>query len=63
MNSFYNAIDINLLTSISEGFPYVIPEGGRMRLPTISSNVGRHPLPGRRTRKTACSSPRETWTP
>ena len=40
MNSFYNAIDINLLTSISEGFPYVIPEGGRMRLPTISSNVG-----------------------
>ena len=44
MNSFYNAIDINLLTSISEGFPYVIPEGGRMKLATISSRVGGIPV-------------------
>ncbi len=44
MNSFYNAIDINLLTSISESFPYVLTEGTRMHRPTIASNVGGVPV-------------------
>ncbi len=40
MDSFYHAIDVNLLTSLSEGFPYALPEGARMHCATISSNVG-----------------------
>ncbi len=43
-DSFFNAIDINLLTSVSEGFPYVLPEGARMRRATIASNVGGVPV-------------------
>ncbi len=43
-DSFFHAIDINLLTSITEGFPYVLPEGARMRCATISSNVGGVPV-------------------
>ncbi len=39
-DSFYQAIDINTLTSLSETFPYAITEGARMALPTISTNVG-----------------------
>lgn len=35
-----NALDINLLTSLSESFPYVILEGARLKKATISSNVG-----------------------
>lgn len=38
--SFYNAIDVNVLTSLSEGFPYAIPEGARMRCATIATNIG-----------------------
>lgn len=38
--SFYNAIDINVLTSISESFPYVILEGARFKKPIITTNVG-----------------------
>ncbi|MDR7871278.1 MAG: glycosyltransferase family 4 protein [Tissierellaceae bacterium] len=38
--SFFNAIDINILTSISESFPYVILEGARMKKPIISTKVG-----------------------
>lgn len=38
--SFFNAIDINVLTSISESFPYVILEGSRLKKMTISTNVG-----------------------
>lgn len=44
INSFYNAIDINLLTSISETFPYALTEGCRMKLPTIASRVGGVPV-------------------
>lgn len=44
MNSFYNAIDINLLTSLSETFPYALTEGARMRRATIASNVGGVPV-------------------
>ncbi len=40
IDSFYHAIDVNLLTSLSEGFPYALPEGARMHCATISSNVG-----------------------
>lgn len=38
--SFFNAIDINVLTSVSESFPYVILEGARMRKPVVSTDVG-----------------------
>lgn len=38
--SFFNAIDINVLTSISESFPYAILEGARLKKPVISTNVG-----------------------
>lgn len=44
MNSFYNSIDINLLTSISETFPYALTEGARMSKPTIASRVGGVPV-------------------
>lgn len=38
--SFYNAIDINTLTSLSESFPYVILEGAVMKKTMVSTNVG-----------------------
>ncbi len=44
VNSFYNAIDINLLTSISETFPYSLTEGTRMHRATIASHVGGVPV-------------------
>lgn len=40
VNSFCNAIDVNLLTSLSETFPYSLLEGGKMGCPTIASDVG-----------------------
>lgn len=40
MREFYNAIDINALTSRSETFPYALTEGARARVATIASNVG-----------------------
>lgn len=39
-DSFYNAIDVNMLTSVTEGFPYALPEGARMSCASISSRVG-----------------------
>jgi len=39
-DSFYNALDINTLTSLSETFSYSITEGARFSLPTVSSRVG-----------------------
>lgn len=38
--SFFNAIDINVLTSVSESFPYVILEGAKMKKTIISTKVG-----------------------
>lgn len=38
--SFYNAIDINTLTSLSESFPYAILEGAYMKKPIVSTRVG-----------------------
>ena len=40
VDSFYNAIDVNSLTSLSESFPYSLTEGARAGLPTVSSKVG-----------------------
>lgn len=44
INSFYSAIDMNLLTSVSETFPYALTEGTRMKRATIASNVGGVPV-------------------
>ncbi|MGF7058081.1 glycosyltransferase family 4 protein [Brassicibacter mesophilus] len=38
--SFFNVLDINVLTSVSESFPYVILEGARMKKVIVSTNVG-----------------------
>lgn len=38
--SFFNSIDLNILTSVSESFPYVILEAGKMKKPTIATSVG-----------------------
>ena len=37
---FLNAIDVNVLCSLSESFPYVIMEGGSLKKATIASKVG-----------------------
>lgn len=39
-DSFYHALDINTLTSLSETFPYALTEGARAGLPTVASRVG-----------------------
>ena len=39
-DSFYNAIDVNVLTSISETFPYALTEGTRFTKATVASRVG-----------------------
>lgn len=38
--SFFNAIDLNILTSISESFPYVILESAKMKTATVATDVG-----------------------
>lgn len=42
-DSFYHALDVNMLTSLSEGLPYAIPEGARMSCATIATCVGAVP--------------------
>ncbi len=39
-DSFYHALDVNTLTSLSETFPYALTEGARAGLPTVASRVG-----------------------
>lgn len=39
-DSFFQAIDVNLLTSLSESFPYVLTEGAARHCATIATNVG-----------------------
>lgn len=39
-HSFYSAIDVNMLSSLSEGFPYALPEGASRRCAVIASRVG-----------------------
>ncbi|MFI3230040.1 MAG: glycosyltransferase family 4 protein [bacterium] len=38
--SFYNVLDINMLTSYSESFPYALLEGARQKKATIATSVG-----------------------
>lgn len=40
VNRFYAALNINVLCSLSETFPYAITEGARARLATVSTRVG-----------------------
>ncbi len=40
INTFFGAIDINTLTSLSETFPYALTEGSRAKLATVASRVG-----------------------
>ena len=40
LDRFYGALDINTLSSLSEGFPYALPEGARAHLATVATNVG-----------------------
>lgn len=40
MNSFYHSLNVNVLCSISETFPYAITEGARMCCATIATAVG-----------------------
>lgn len=40
MDRFYGALDINVLTSLSETFPYALTEGARYRLATVATQVG-----------------------
>ena len=40
IDSFYNVLDINVLTSYSESFPYALLEGARLKKPTIATQVG-----------------------
>lgn len=40
MDEFYQSLDINTLTSISETFPYAVTEGAFWHLPIVSSRVG-----------------------
>ena len=39
-DSFYAALDVNTLTSLSETFPYALTEGARQHKATVSSRVG-----------------------
>lgn len=40
IDDFYNAVDINTLSSLSESFPYALLEGARLKKPTIATAVG-----------------------
>lgn len=40
VNSFYNIISINVLSSLSESFPYSLLEGARLKKATVATNVG-----------------------
>ena len=40
INSFYNVLDINVLTSYSESFPYALLEGARLKKATVATSVG-----------------------
>ncbi len=43
-DSFYGALDVNMLTSLSETFPYSLTEGIRLHCATIASEVGGVPV-------------------
>lgn len=43
MDGFYHTIDVNVLSSLSEGLPYAIPEGAKMGCATVATRVGAVP--------------------
>ena len=43
MDRFYSALDVNVLTSLSETFSYALTEGARFHLATVSTAVGASP--------------------
>ena len=40
MEGYYSSVDINVISSISETFPYAVTEAARAKLPTAASRVG-----------------------
>lgn len=40
MDGYYSAIDINVVSSLSETFPYTVTEAARAHVPTLSTPVG-----------------------
>ncbi len=44
MEDFYASIDINVISSISETFPYAVTEAARAGIPSIASRVGGLPM-------------------
>lgn len=49
MDGYYASVDINVISSISETFPYAVTEAARAGIPTVASRVGGLPkliIPG-----------------
>ena len=40
MDGYYSTVDINVISSISETFPYAVTEAARAKIPTAASRVG-----------------------
>lgn len=40
MDGYYSSVDINVICSLSETFPYAVTEAARARIPTVASRVG-----------------------
>lgn len=40
MTGYFSSVDINVISSISETFPYAVTEAARAGIPTVSSRVG-----------------------
>lgn len=40
MDAYYSAVDINVICSLSETFPYAVTEAARAKIPTVASRVG-----------------------
>ena len=62
VHSFYSAVDVNMLTSLSEGFPYALPEGASRRCATIASRVGGIPNLVKHERNGLLFTPRDVET-
>ncbi len=43
--SFFSSLDVNILVSVSESFPYALPEGAICRCATIAARLGNIPNP------------------
>ncbi len=44
MSGYYSSVDINVISSISETFPYAVTEAARAKIPTAASRVGGLPM-------------------